>query len=185
MLGVSLRAFARTCGVSHSTLSRLIRGRLQPTPGLVVRIARALGEPPGSLFARAGLAWVAEGDPPELDAAVAAALSHDALHQALLDLAAQAAAPAAAAAIVRGFDAKLRQAGAVGPAAARLRRLRHLFADPQTPAPVRDLAGGALLYFIRDADRIHDQRFPYGYLDDIAVADMAWREIARLRPPSP
>jgi len=177
---MSLRAAARACGVSHSTLSRLLAGRLRPSAGLLLAIADALQEPAAAMFAHAGLPPLQAGELPALDPGVAAALDRASLRQDLTRLAADAQSPEAAAAIEREFEGKLRVAGAAGPAADRLLALRRVYTDAGAPRPARAMAGGALLYFLRGADRIDDARFPYGYLDDVAVADMAWSEIESL-----
>jgi transcriptional regulator with XRE-family HTH domain len=51
---LSLRQVAERSGVSHSTLSRLLRGR-QPSLSTAARIARALGQPEAGVAAMAGL----------------------------------------------------------------------------------------------------------------------------------
>jgi transcriptional regulator with XRE-family HTH domain len=51
---LSLRQIAERSGVSHSTLSRLLRGR-QPSLATAARIARALGQPDAAVAAIAGL----------------------------------------------------------------------------------------------------------------------------------
>jgi len=51
---LSLRQVAERSGVSHSTLSRLLRGR-QPSLTTAARIARALGQPEAGVAAMAGL----------------------------------------------------------------------------------------------------------------------------------
>lgn len=177
--GLSLRALGRASGIAHSTLSRLLRGQLRPTPAVLVAIAPHIGEPLPALLARAGLA--APPDPGEIERLLpSAGLDPAILRQDLQRLAAESLDPARRAEIVAAFTRKLKRAGPQGPVAARLRALYDRYVDPAQPEPARRLAGGALLYFLQPADRIDDALLSLGYLDDAVVAELAWTAVQRL-----
>jgi uncharacterized membrane protein YkvA (DUF1232 family)/lambda repressor-like predicted transcriptional regulator len=192
--GLSLRALGRASGVAHTTLSRLLRGRLRPTPAVLLAIAPHVGEPLAALLARAGLATEADPgaatpnptpDPEPRLGGLAGLLPVPGLNladlrQDLDRLSAQALDPRRAAEIREAFAVKLDRAGPSGPVAERLQALYRRYADPSQPEPVRRLCGGALLYFLQPADRIDDALLSLGYLDDAVVAEMAWRAVQRL-----
>lgn len=185
-LGLSLRALARRAGVSHSTVSRVLAGRMRPKPALLQALAGALRLPADELLGAAGLAWGAPpGDawealrglgldpaPPELVSRVSERL------QRLREYAATAEGLAVAR---EGLERKVAALGARGPVIDHLRALGHLYLEePGAPEALRLAAGSAVLYFLVAVDAIDDFMFPIGYLDDAVAIALAESEVRRL-----
>ncbi len=183
--GLSLRALARQAGVSHSSISRLLRGRARPTADLLRAVAAPLGLPADELLGAAALAPAGAGDvlsalrglgvdpaPPELIGHVQAELAR---------LREYAATAEARAAVRRDLDRRLAALGARGPVAERLRGLARLYLS-DAPAPARTAAGSAVLYFLQAVDAIDDFMWPIGYLDDAVAVALAEAEVQRLLP---
>lgn len=201
--GMSLRALARAAGVSHSSVSRLLRGRVRPTPGLLLALAGPLHCPPTVLLHAAGLVRPPGGDgdgpaaspplsvpsaepwdslrafglepvPAELPAAV---------RERLARLREYAATPEAVELAREGLQRKISALGARGPVIDRLQALGRLYLDGEdgaAPPAARLAAGGAVLYFLLGVDAIDDYLFPIGYLDDALAIALAEAEVHRL-----
>ena len=75
LANLSLRSLARLTNVSDSYLSQVERGLHQPSPEVLGAMARALGIPATSLYARVG--WLDAADEPVADAPVDAPLAGD------------------------------------------------------------------------------------------------------------
>lgn len=184
---LSLRALARLAGVEHSTLSRMLRGKSQPSVSLLAAIAPHLQLPLPELLQQAGLrplhAPATEAFPlhslrqlgldPRVDTTVVAAQL-----ERLREYAGTTEAQRLAA---EGLDRKIEELGARGPAIDHLRGLATIYLDPDEPTPVRAAAGSAVLYFLLAVDHIDDYLFPIGYLDDAVAIAIAEADIARLR----
>jgi|GEM_PF-4857246 len=182
--GLSLRALAVRSGVHHSTLSRILAGKMAPSPRVLVALAPHLG-----VTTEAALT-LAEGAPPgEVPLwALPAGVGPDQFRAALDAMVALAAGPEVEPLIRAGFAAKrsaLAHSGMAGPALIRLDRLYDMYTgrDGQTlPSALRRRVAGALLYFVLSVDTIPDDLYPVGYLDDAWVAELVWREVeAHLR----
>jgi electron transfer flavoprotein beta subunit len=178
--GLSLRRLAAAAGVSHSTLSRLLRGRQTPSAEVLAAVARELGVPLPELFERAGLGSA----PAAIDLrtlGVPLVVPHALLEAELQRLAALPEEGEVGRALTAGYAAKRRAVAADGPVAEHLDALHRLALDPRAPDPVRRLARAAILYFVLGRDRIPDQLFAVGFLDDAWVVERVWREVAELR----
>jgi transcriptional regulator with XRE-family HTH domain len=186
--GLSLRALARRAGVSHSTVSRLLRGQSRPTAGLLRALAPTLGVAPEQLLAEAGLpaaggAVVEESAlsalrgmgvdpaPPELVGRV---------REALARLREYAGTEEGRALVRDGLERKVAALGARGPVIERLRRLGRLYLEGTgAPAAARLAAGSAALYFLHAVDAIDDFIWPIGYIDDAVAIALAEAEVRR------
>ncbi len=200
--GLSLRALARAAGVSHSSVSRLLRGRARPTPGLLLALAGPLHCPPALLLHAAGLARppVGDGDGPTAPhpLSVPSAEPWDSLRafglepvpaelpaavrERLARLREYAATPEAVELAREGLQRKISALGARGPVIERLQALGRLYLDGGDGAPpaARLAAGGAVLYFLLGVDAIDDYLFPIGYLDDALAIALTEAEVHRL-----
>lgn len=181
---LSLRALARRAGVSHSSVSRLLHGRVRATVGLLSALAPVLGLPAEDLLAAAGLTG-GQGDDllkalrsaglepaPELVGRVRAAL--DRLRE-------YAAGDEARESVRESFERKLATLGARGPLVERLRALGRLYLEEDTARPeARLTAGAAVLYFLQAVDAIDDFIWPIGYLDDALAVTLTEAELRRL-----
>jgi transcriptional regulator with XRE-family HTH domain len=186
--GLSLRSLATRVGVHHSTLSRLLAGRVTPSPRLLAALAAELGIEADGLAALAGA-------PPAGEEAVAWTLPPHvgpAEFRATLERLATMAGGAEVEGLVRaGFGPKravLGQTGMAGPALARLDALYDLYVGrdgQRLPTGLRRRVAGALLYFVLSVDGIPDDLFPVGYLDDAWVVDLVWREVEAYRRLAP
>jgi len=192
--GLSLRALARQAGVSHSSISRLLRGLVRPTPGLLRALAPALGLSPDTLLAAAGIGGPAGGPrPADPGPALWSALGTLGLEPVPPELVARVgerlarlreyAGTAEAAAVAReGLERKVAALGARGPVIERLRALGRLYLDEAAAPPAaRAAAGSAVLYFLLALDAIDDFMWPIGYLDDAVAVALAESEVERAR----
>jgi transcriptional regulator with XRE-family HTH domain len=187
---LSLRALARAAGVSHSSVSRLLRGRSRATAEILVALAPALGVPPEALLAAAGIAAAdssgvlatlrglgIEPVPPELVQRVRAEMDRLREH---------AGTEAARAHVLRDLEPKLAALGAGGPVVDRLRTLGRIYlSDGSVTEAARLAAGSGVLYFLQAIDAIDDFMWPIGYLDDAVAVALADAEVRRLQGNAP
>lgn len=183
--GWSVRALARCAGLSHSTVSRLWRGRIRSTPRILAALGRCLGSSQdGASRSRAGPS--SDADPAVCKAGRWAPLPADVTEQELLTaldgLTAMAGGPEVPGMIRVGFEdkrARLESLGLTGSMLSRLDRLYRLYMEggsESVPPSIRARIGACLLYFILSADRVPDDVLPIGYLDDAWVVDRVWHE---------
>jgi transcriptional regulator with XRE-family HTH domain len=66
----SMREFARRCGVSESTISRVVSGKRNPSSELCRRMAKVLHLPPERIFREAGLLPPASDESPGIKEAL-------------------------------------------------------------------------------------------------------------------
>jgi len=186
--GLSMRALARKAGVSHSTVSRLLKGQARPTSGLLYAIAPVLGLSADELLDAAGLA--ARGSADAL--AVLRGMGVDLAPQELLGqvrasldrLRPYAATAEARASAEAGLERKVAMLGAHGPIINRLRALGRLYlSEEDLPEDVRLTAGSAVLYFLQAVDAIDDFIWPVGYLDDAVAVALADAEVRKVLGP--
>jgi len=180
--GLSLRAAARRCGVHHSSLSRLLRGRARPTVALLRALAPVLGLEPEALLRPAGFGSASPGPepwealrglgldphPPELVTAV---------RDRLARLRGYAGTAEARALARDGLERKVAALGAGGPGIERLLALGRLYLEGDAPPAARLAAGSAVLYFLLPVDAIDDFVWPIGYLDDALAVALAEADV--------
>lgn len=174
--GLSLRRLAAVAGVHHSTLSRVLRGRRAPTPELLVALAPALGISVHELLQRAGIGGEVQ-DTGLVDLGLPFVLPVEALEQELVQLSRLAEDPAVRRMVAEEYPRKRASMASSGPIADHLDALFHLADSPGVAPNRRRLAAAAVLYFVLGHDRIPDDLFAIGYLDDAWVVERVWREV--------
>lgn len=180
--GWSWRALARRAGVDHSTVSRLVRKQLRPSVGLLLALSRALGVPPAELFVRAGLPLPGDGSSWDVLLRMGVPdLPHpSALLAEVRALGERFCTPEGQRELEDGLSS-LRPLLRDTPVDGIVSRLQAELGRADAPREIRGLAGGALGYLITRADRIADDTFAVGYVDDLIVLSLALREIERVR----
>jgi len=177
--GISLRELSRQSGIHHSLLSRLIRGRVAPTPGLLQRLAPALDVPLPELLRAAGLPTKIALEETLADMGLGDGLNEARLSAVLGDLLRTAASPAGPALILREFPIKRKETALRGHLLDCLDQMFAYYRDGKLDECLHLEIGAALLYFITPHDCIPDDHFPFGYLDDALVIAKAWQRLPR------
>ena len=194
--GLSLRAAARLAGISHSSLSRVLRQQARATAGLLRSLAPILGLPAEDLLRAAGLPGPHPRLPPPgqpwdllgalgLDVPPPELLEH--VRQQLVHLREYAGTAEAVALVREALPRKVESLGARGPLIDRLLALARLYLEePDAPPAARASAGSAVLYFVLAVDAIDDFVWPIGYIDDALAVALAEADVrAALDGPGP
>lgn len=179
--GITLRELARRSGVHHSMLSRLLRGQLPPTPGILGRLAPVLGTGPHTLYREAGLREPVPLEDTLRSIGLGDALSEEELSRELARLVQQASTPAGQARIRREFPHKRQETAMRGPLLDTVDLLYARYAAGDLPPSLQAEVGAALLYFIAPHDVIPDDHFPLGYVDDALVIQRVWEMLGAHR----
>ena len=188
--GWSVRRLARCAGLSHSTVSRLWRGKLNPSARVLRTLEACLTEPGQRIGTQGAAERRPSGAEPQGKRGIAGLLPRGVtpgeLLSALDALTTLAGGPEVQTMVRVGFEAKREQldkAGLGGPMLSRLDRLYRLYVgadaveSPQLPPGMKARIGACLLYFVLSADRVPDEVLPFGYLDDAWIVERVTHEL--------
>ncbi|MCL5045215.1 MAG: helix-turn-helix domain-containing protein [Actinobacteria bacterium] len=186
--GLSIRRLAEQAGVSHSTLSRLLREPdPKPPPDLLRHLAGPLGLSYEELMVAAGH-WKDDDllDLAEVEKSLAArstpsrlsfVLDQDRIWSEIDKYEDYASTEEGRRYILREFPTRLEEIGPVsGTFVNRLRLMFRFYADSANRHPFRSTVGAALMYFLSAADEVPDYLFPFGYVDDAIAIALLWRK---------
>ena len=187
--GLSIRRLAERAGLSHSTLSRLLReSDPKPPPELLRQLAGPLGLSYEELMVAAGH-WKDDDllELGEIEKSLAGrpapsrlsfVLDQDRIWSELCKYEDYAATEEGRRYVLREFPPRLQEIGPVaGTFINRLRLMFRFYIDPANRLPCRSLVGAALMYFLSAADEVPDYLFPFGYIDDAIAIALLWRRV--------
>ena len=174
---LSLRKFSELCGISPSSLSRILSNKQTASFHHLQLFSKYLNIPLEHLIKASGIIMdegVNESSRLILNIICEILKSYEIeLDKVVLDIRKElkkyeqyAKTAAGNEAIKNGFLPKINELGGEGIIIVRLQKLYQLFCSDNIEPHVQSVVGSALLYLILTPDVIPDYAFPVGYLDD-------------------